>query len=179
MNLLGQLKNQSQAAIADIRRLVYALRPPALDDLGLIGAIRSLAQDNFGFWIADASRVGSATENPAPGMANPRVLILHVPEHMPPLPAAVEVAVYRIVQEALTNVIKHAEARVTTVAITLGDGLDVTIEDDGKGVPADRRAGVGLSSMEERAAELGGRLTVEQRPAGGTRVAAHLPFTLP
>jgi signal transduction histidine kinase len=153
--LLQQLKGQSQAAIADIRRLVYALRPPALDDLGLIMALREQA----------AQYAQSAV----------RIAIV-APEPLPPLPAAVEVAVYRIVQEALTNVIKHSGARECRVEIALGEGLDVTVEDDGYGLPADRRAGVGLSSMEERAAELGGRLVVEPRPGGGTRVWANLPF---
>jgi signal transduction histidine kinase len=174
LGLLRQLKTNSQSAIADIRRLVYALRPPALDELGLLGAIRSLAQDSLGFWVVE----GTPSDGPGlPARAeHSRTLVLAAPQNMPSLPAAVEVAVYRIVQEALTNVVKHAGARTVTLAITIDDGVHISVEDDGRGLPPDRRAGVGLSSMEERAAELGGHLTIAALPAGGTRVAADLPL---
>jgi two-component system NarL family sensor kinase len=95
------------------------------------------------------------------------------------LPAAVEVACYRIVQEALTNVTRHARARACRVRLSLGDAkgtLELEIVDDGVGMPEDRRAGVGMTSMSERAAELGGKCTLTPAPAGGTRVAACLPL---
>ena len=154
--LLAGLKAQIQAAIADIRRLVYDLRPPALDELGLIPAIREQAMGyaQAGLYVS-----------------------IEAPENLPPLPAAVEVAGYRIVQEALTNVSRHAQARVCHVTLSLGDSLVLQVTDDGIGLSEDRRAGVGLSSMRERAAELGGTCVVESLgPAGGTRVLARLPL---
>jgi signal transduction histidine kinase len=93
------------------------------------------------------------------------------------LPAAVEVAAYRIAQEAVTNVVRHAEARACTITLDVADaGLRLMVEDDGNGLASDRRAGVGLGSMRERAEELGGTLDLEQRPGGGTCVRAQLPL---
>jgi signal transduction histidine kinase len=94
----------------------------------------------------------------------------------------VEVATYRICQEALTNVVRHAAARQCSLRLarTDTDGRDaalvVEIRDDGRGLAAEQRAGVGLASMRERAAELGGRCLIEPVPAGGTRVLAMLPL---
>jgi signal transduction histidine kinase len=103
-------------------------------------------------------------------------IAIDTPEPLPPIPPAVEVAVYPIVQEALTNVIRHSEARACTVRLALGDELELTIADDGRGLPEERRVGVGLISMQERAVELGGRLSVAPRPGGGTCVVAWLPL---
>jgi signal transduction histidine kinase len=153
--LLAGLKAQTQAAISGIRRLVYDLRPPALDEMGLIPAIREQAT-NYGQSGLDVS--------------------VEAPKVLPPPPAAVEVAAYRIVQEALTNVSRHAKARACRVRLSVSDGLELEITDDGVGMPEDRRAGVGLSSMRERAAELGGTCAVEPMPGGGTRVLARLPL---
>ncbi len=92
--------------------------------------------------------------------------------------AAVEVAVYRIVQEALTNVVKHARASRCTVRLQFdvaAEALILTVEDDGRGIVPDPAIGVGLASMHERAQELGGTCIVESLPAGGTRVCAALP----
>jgi signal transduction histidine kinase len=163
--LLGQLQKHTQEAIADIRRLVYDLRPPALDELGLVGALRA----------------GAAGYEQ--GERGPRVTI-EAPEPLPPLPAAVEVAAYRIAQEALTNAIRHAGAASCQIRLTLDEaagGVGVEVVDDGRGLPADgsRRAGVGLTSMRERAAELGGTCAVEPAPGGGTVVRARLPYTQP
>jgi signal transduction histidine kinase len=94
----------------------------------------------------------------------------------------VEVACYRIVQEALTNVTRHAHARTCLVRLSVDQGsgvLEVEITDDGVGISGNRVAGVGLSSMRERAEELGGTLTVEREPEGGTRVLARLPLPAP
>ncbi len=93
-----------------------------------------------------------------------------------PLPAAVEVAAYRIVQEALTNVVRHARARKCRVRLSVDDTLELEITDDGIGLPEDRRAGVGLSSMRERAAELGGTCEIGPSPTSGTRVLTRLPL---
>jgi signal transduction histidine kinase len=153
--LLADLKTQTQAAIADIRRLVYDLRPPALDDLGLVSALRE--------------QIGQYQYNQLS-------IRIDAPENLPPLPAAVEVAAYRIVQEALTNVLRHADAHVCIVSLGVGNGLYLDIRDDGRGLAADRRAGVGLSSMRERATELGGNCEIGPAPGGGTCVMAWLPL---
>src|SRR5205823_1622430 len=135
--LLLDLKAQSQSAIADVRRLVYELRPPALDDLGLASALREYA-----------SQCGSLS-----GLS----IAVEIPETLPVLPAAVEVATYRIVQEGLNNTVRHARAGNCLVRVTIDGTLDVEISDDGEGMPPDRRAGLRLVSMRARAAELGGR----------------------
>jgi signal transduction histidine kinase len=102
-------------------------------------------------------------------------IAVETPERLPELPAAVEVAAYRITQEALTNVARHAQARTFVVRIVLADGLHVEVCDDGIGLPTERHAGVGVTSMQERATELGGTCLIETRPVGGTRVFARLP----
>jgi two-component system NarL family sensor kinase len=153
--LLGEIKSQVQAAIADIRRLVYELRPPALDELGLVSAIREQAAQ---YNVANGLRVSVIAEN-----------------ELPALPAAVEVAAYRIVLEALTNAVRHSHAHHCEIRMALGDALQIEIIDDGIGIAPTHRAGVGLASMRERAAELGGTCVVESLPGGGTRVIARLP----
>jgi signal transduction histidine kinase len=155
-SLLAELKTQVQEAIADIRRLVYNLRPPALDELGLIPAVRETA----------------ASHNMAGGL---RVEV-EGPDAMPPLPAAVEVAAYRIAQEALHNVAKHARADSCVVRFTLKDALELEVLDNGVGPPDALRAGVGLTSMRERASELGGSFKFEPVAEGGARVYARLPL---
>ena len=92
------------------------------------------------------------------------------------LPAAVEVAAYRIAAEAITNAARHGEAQNCFVRLSLNGALDLEVVDDGTGLPRALRAGVGLSSMRERAAELGGTCEVGPAPGGGTRVAARLPI---
>ena len=157
--LLHAVRDQVQGAIADLRGVVHALRPPALDDLGLVAALREQTRriEHEGLGVDFVA-----------------------PEGLPPLPAAVEVAAFRIAQEALTNVLRHAAARHGRVVVQLDDtALTITVEDDGVGIPAAARtlsAGVGLRSMRERAAELGGDLEVGPRPGGGTRVVARLPL---
>ena len=100
------------------------------------------------------------------------------PEVLPHLPAAVEVAAYRIALEAVNNAQRHADARRCRVDLTLDEvagSLCVEITDDGKGLGEDRGTGVGLSSMRERAAELGGSFEIDAVALGGTRVRACLP----
>jgi len=159
--LLVDLRADIRASIADIRRLAYDLRPPALDELGLLGAIRARAAHY------------------ANGDNGERKLQITVeaPEELPPLPAAVEVAAYRIVQEALTNVVHHAHAHTCIIRLGLTDRLQLEIADDGVGLAAERGTGVGLFSMRERAAELGGACTIERLPSGGTCVRASLPLS--
>jgi signal transduction histidine kinase len=159
---LDALGDEIRVALADVRRLVDGLRPPALDELGLLGAIGQQAARLDG---------GEARE---PGAAAIRVESVPVP--LPDLPAAVEVAAYRISVEAMTNAIRHAGARLCRVRLEVGSQLTIEVTDDGRGLPAAPRAGTGLESMRERAAELGGEVTIERRPEGGTRVVARLPI---
>jgi signal transduction histidine kinase len=151
--LLERLVEETQAALADVRRLVYDLRPPALDELGLVPALRQQAQ-RF------------------PGLE----VVVDAPEPVGPLPAAVEVAAYRIATEALTNVSRHAAARACTITIAVNGALELEVCDDGRGMPAGWRAGIGVTSILERAAELGGSCELHAGDGGGTRVHARLPL---
>ena len=165
---LGDIKAQAQSAIADIRRLVYELRPPALDELGLVSAIREYATQLSNTSAGNGAHAG----------ATMLAVSINAPHKMPPLSAAVEVAAYRIAMEALTNVARHAAAARSNVRISDGEGgmLELGITDDGVGIPADFHAGVGISSMRERAEELGGTCVIEPLAQGGTRVLARLPL---
>jgi signal transduction histidine kinase len=160
IELLEDMVNKTQSMIAELRQLVYGLRPPALDELGLEAALRE-----------------HALQTAANGL---HVSVLAPAEGLPPLPAAVEVAAYRIAQEALNNVLRHAGARVCTIRLALagdGAGLRLEVDDDGVGLPAQAHLGVGLNSMRERAGELGGTCQVAARPEGGTHLSAWLPLT--
>jgi signal transduction histidine kinase len=172
--ILSHLKNQTQDTVGAVRRLVYGLRPPALDDLGLVAAIRQQAEGH-GFGV---DGFPGETEKEASREDELVSFSIRAPDDLPLLPAAVEVAVYRIAQEALTNVARHAHAKTCRVCISVdraGGALTLEVRDDGVGMPEGRRAGVGLSAMRERAEELGGRCDVEPDPEGGTRVLARLP----
>lgn len=157
--LLAEMETDIENTLADLRRIVYDLRPPALDQWGLAGALRAYA------------------ETCESGVPTVRV---EVPEPLPPLPAAVEVAAYHIGREGLTNVLRHAQARHCTLRLWIdGDGngrLHLTLQDDGQGLPDSARAGVGLTAMRERAAELGGSCTIEGNSGRGTTVTAVLPL---
>jgi signal transduction histidine kinase len=153
--LLG-LRSGIQGTVSDVRRIVEGLRPPALDELGLPGALAQLA---------DRLTAGTGL-----------IVDVDVPAVLR-VPAAVEVAAYRVAQEALTNVVRHAGAGRACVRVRPADGdLLVEVRDDGRGVPGPREGGVGLGSMRERAEELGGRLEVDSGPGRGTRVLARLPL---
>ena len=156
--LLGKLKAETQRAVTDVRRIVYGLRPPALDDFGLIGSLRE--------------EVGRL-QYEAPALT----VTLDAPDsEMPDLAAAAEVACYRIVTEALTNITRHAMATKCTVRIRLDEkDLDVEVRDDGVGLPEGWRAGVGIASMRERVAELGGEIVIEPALPHGTRINARMP----
>ena len=146
------LRGDIQATVLDVRRLVEGLRPAALDDLGVAEAVRQL---------------GTLTDLPVSVEA----------DDLPRLPAATEVAAYRIVQEALTNASRHARARAACVRLRLhADELVVEVADDGSGVVAPRTDGVGLGSMRSRAEEIGGSFELLASPGQGTRVLARLPL---
>lgn len=152
--MLDRIRQEAETAIHEIRELAYGLRPPALDELGLVGAIKVKAAALQGLTIDIEST------------------------DLPPLPAAVEVAAYRIVLEALTNVARHSGGTGAQVVLRADDDrLDIDVVDnghaDGEWVP-----GIGLRSMSERAGELGGTVTYHGTPTG-SRVTAELPLGHP
>ena len=156
--LMAKLSTRARGIVADVRHSVHALRPPALDELGLVGALRE----------------GAIQYGPA-GL---RVSVENTGD-LSQLPAAVEVACYRIAQEALANVVRHAGASACSIRMHLDEEacvLVVEVEDDGRGIREDDRAGVGMISMRERTEELGGTCTVKPLAGGGTLVRALLPF---
>jgi signal transduction histidine kinase len=154
--LLTGLRRDARTALADVRRVVDDLRPPALDELGLLGALRQRADQLS--WRSDGATI--------------RVR-LDVPEEVPLLPAAVEVAAYRIATEALTNVARHSGAQRAVLQVRCDGALEVTVTDDGPpGAPW--RPGVGLQAMRDRAVELGGSFTAGPTADGGA-VRARLP----
>jgi two-component system NarL family sensor kinase len=153
--LIGDLRDQTTAALEDIRRLVYGLRPPALDSLGLVGALQEYAMT-----LPQRSSLRVTVEAATP---------------LDDLPAAAEVAAYRIVTEALTNVTRHSNASAATVVLSRDGGeLRVAVHDDGVNAGTGWQPGVGLTSIRERAAELGGRCTIALDRTGG-RIDVWLP----
>jgi len=150
-DLLVALREEAERAVADIRRIAYNLRPPVLDEMGLVGAIRE-----------HATRLGGTT--------------VAVPAPLPTLPAAVEVAAYRIAVEAMTNASRHAPGAAIEVSLRVNGCLELQVADAGTGLPPGFRAGVGLRSMRERAAELGGECVLDPRDPHGTVVRASLPL---
>ncbi len=179
---LREVASQTRSAIDNVRQLAHKLHPPELELLGLAGALRERVQQ-LGYEGAEALRI-----------------TVDAPQVLPPLPVAVEVAAYYIAQEALTNVTRHAGATHVSVRLhaeawsgqdaassgaATGEqpatrALQLEVVDDGKGLPAEQtdgqgKPGLGLASMRERAAELGGKVTIEPRPGGGTIVFAWLP----
>ncbi|HET6818298.1 MAG TPA: ATP-binding protein [Mycobacteriales bacterium] len=154
---VATLTDELRTTMADLRRVVEGLRPPALDELGLRGSIEQMAQ---------RLTAGSATT------------VSVTADDLPRLPAAVEVAAFRIASEAVTNVARHARASRCDVVVRAVDGqLLVRVIDDGAGVrDAGQATGHGLQTMRERAHELRGRLDVTSSPAAGTVVTATLPL---
>jgi signal transduction histidine kinase len=151
--LLDQVLANTTDAVTQVRRVAHGLRPPALDDLGLERALQRLADT----------------------MGTGGLVVTVTTDDLPPLPAAVEVAVYQITAEALTNALRHAQASEVHVSLVAGSDLLLSITDDGVGLPAAGAAGVGTASMRERAAELGGACSIRRAPGAGTLVCARLP----
>jgi two-component system, NarL family, sensor kinase len=160
---LEKLHDLQKTALIDVRSLVEGLRPPALDHGGLLGALQQHAELSAGMTVPNSPAVS-----------------FEVVGDISILPAAVEVAAYRIAQEAISNATKHACAQRITVRVSRTDNcLTVEIDDDGVGVAAHTNpSGVGLASMTERASELGGWCTNENSPTGGTRIKAWLPILI-
>lgn len=153
--LLAELKQELQAAIGDIRRVAHDLRPPALDQLGLVSAIREYAIQNS----VNGLRI-SVTADPLPSLS-----------------AAVEVAAYRIILEAITNTVRHAQAKSCAVSLQIAAHLQLEVHDDGCGLAVDYQTGIGLSSMRERAAELGGTFQIKSTLGEGLHIFVQLPIT--
>lgn len=153
--LAESLRGQVRDIVKDVRRIVDDLRPPMLDDIGLRSALEQLG--------VRLSSPGLDIETQVPAL--------------PPLSAAVELAILRIAGEALTNVVRHSGAGSCRLTVRVADGLvELTVADDGRGFsPTPPGSGVGVRSMRERALELGGACSVESAPGAGTRVRALLP----
>lgn len=162
--LSDDLYQQIRGTVGEVRRLVYELRPPTLDELGLAGAVRE-----------QAARFSLQTRSDEPGRL---CISVDAPDTFPPLPAAVEVAAFHIVREALTNVAHHAAAHHCVVRLSLDmERLQIEVLDDGVGLPPQPAVGVGLLSMRERATQLGGTCEIKTRCGGGTCISATLPLT--
>ncbi len=155
----GELRDAQRAVrstVVEVARIAQELRPRLLDHLGLVSALAELAR-------TFSHRTGIAVD-------------CRLDAYVPALNADVELAAYRIVQESLTNVARHAHARHVGLTMQVSGGrMLVEVLDDGVGLPADRGGGSGLAGMRERALLVGGRLTVTDRPGGGVRVGLDLP----
>jgi len=156
-SLVAEACEEVRQAITEVRRLVDDMRPPAIDEVGLVAAIRQRA----------AAPSGDVTIEVAG------------PDPMPPLPAAVEVAAFRIASEAMANVARHAGATRCRVDLDVNGRFELTIADNGHGADVERKTmprGAGWVSMRERAAELGGTCTITSGPDGGIVVRACVPI---
>jgi signal transduction histidine kinase len=154
----ADLRELVVATLQDVRRLAVELRPSALDDFGLVPAVERLA-----------ATVGEHT----------RIQVSVGAELDERLPGEVETVLYRIVQEGLTNVVKHADAREVRIRVSRRDGhVTASVEDDGRGFdPAVMRdGGLGLLGMRERVALLGGRVEIDAQPGSGTRLVVEVPL---
>jgi two-component system NarL family sensor kinase len=157
-SLIAEVRDEVKEAITEVRRLVDDLRPPAIDEVGLLGAIRQRAATLSGAVTFDVTGPDHFTD--------PRTA----------LPAAVEVAAFRIASEAMTNVARHSGATRCHVQVELNGAFQLTVSDNGHGTDRTTSAGVGWTSMRERASELGGSCTITSQPDGGLIVRAILPL---
>ncbi len=151
-----EVKTQAQSALEDIRRIAYDLRPPALDEFGLAGALKQHIE--------------------AINHVNGLRIVFDHPGSLSQLPAAIEVAAYRIALEALTNVQHHAQASKCSVRLIADAALHLEIADDGCGISKSQQTGVGLHTMQERAGELGGSCNIETHRNQGTTITVRLPL---
>jgi signal transduction histidine kinase len=155
-SLLGQLADEVDRTVGDVKRIVRDLRPTALDDQSLAAALAEFARTFDGVIDID----------------------LDLPQAEPALPAAVEIAVYRIATEALTNVVRHASARSCCLCLAVTERVELDVRDDGVGIASVHPHGVGLAAMRERAVQLGGTLAISSVDPHGTRVHASLPLVV-
>jgi two-component system, NarL family, sensor histidine kinase UhpB len=154
---LRRVADAVRDSLDEVRRIARELRPEALDDLGLINAL-----------IALCTRIGTQ------GSVRVR---RDLQGKLPPLSADVELVVYRIAQESLTNALRHSDARSATVTLKAdAETLTLQVADDGKGMPAQLPGGTaGIAGMRERAMLVGGRLSIQSRPDHGTEVRLTIP----
>lgn len=163
-DMLMDVKNLTVETLDNVRRIIHDLRPSVLDDLGLLSAIRWYAESRFGS-VAIKARVELTGEDRS-------------------LAPEIETALFRVVQEAIANIVRHAEAHNAVISVELEDAaVRIEVEDDGKGFDveairrqADKAVGLGLLGMEERIALLGGRFQIESNPGGGTRLVIEVPL---
>jgi signal transduction histidine kinase len=173
------LRDRMRQTVTGVRRVVDDLRPPALDELGLADALRQHfavypATQVVASALSDSAGISAAQDqDEMPAEADPVQVTAGV---LPPLPAAVEVAAYRIASEAVANAFRHGHATACTVRLSAdGTDLHLDVRDDGTGIPPDAVRGVGLASMRDRAAELGGELSIDTG-SSGTALHARLPL---
>ncbi len=160
---LADIKSLAVSTIDNVHKLIFDLRPLVLDDLGLLSALRWYAENRLGEYGIKARVEVTGREQK--------------------LPSQVETAIFRVVQEAITNVVKHAEAQDVVLSIEFGDtNLKIEVEDDGKGfdvkavaLKADSGRGLGLLGMKERISLLGGRFYIESAPGSGTHLTIEVP----
>jgi two-component system sensor histidine kinase UhpB len=150
----------AQESLDDVRRIGRDLRPEALDDLGLVNAL-----------IALCTRIAEQS-----GIAVERRLSGPLPQRS----AEVDLVVYRVAQESLTNVMRHSGASRAVVSLDHGGGeLVLTVRDDGKGIAGPpREEATGITGMRERAMLIGARLTVRSKPGSGTEVSLEVPLEM-
>ncbi len=157
---VARIRDITRDALTEVRSVARRLRPHVLEDLGLRSALAALTQDLFSRGPTHAVRRIDAGELGLDG-----------------LDEGIEVVVFRVAQEALTNVARHADARTVEVELTrTATELRLTVSDDGRGLPAGAQ-GTGLRGIAERAALVGGRAEVARRPEGGTRVELVVPLS--
>jgi signal transduction histidine kinase len=153
------MRTEIAGAVEDVRHIIDELRPAALEEVGLVQALRE--------------RAASLAARSASGM----VIQVRAAEPMPSLPEPVEIAAFRIAEEAMTNVLRHARASRCEVRVEVGDALVLSVSDDGVGLPGQTRPdGIGLTSMRQRATDLGGDCTVGPADPSGVIVRARLPL---
>jgi two-component system, NarL family, sensor histidine kinase UhpB len=155
---LGDVAELLQGSLDDVRRIARKLRPEALDDLGLVNAL-----------IAMTSRIGRQTNAPH--------FERQLSEELPSLSRELELVIYRVAQESLWNVVRHAEATTARIALESSKGvLVLSVSDDGRGMPAGSPAGSGIEGMRERAMLVGASLRIESEPRSGTTVRLAVPL---
>jgi signal transduction histidine kinase len=159
-SLLSSAEVQLQQCAQEVRRIVDDLRPPDLDELNLVEALQRR--------LAALDLSNSTT-----------TISLYIRDEVQGIPADIEAAAYRVIMEAVTNVLRHADASACSVTLSVDDRLLIDVADNGRRVSPQLQPGVGLSSMRTRAAELGGTVNIDIGPRGGTTVHVELPTGTP